>query len=266
MDSANNHLLITISFFSIFLILAQAICLPRGTSQLIHFASEFSHLPPASQPSPASAPSPASNSPLQPPSSSPASSPVSTPSNSPAPSSDFTQSNSPAPSPVLNSPSPSPGTTSPSANFQPLHAQAANPAIKKICDSTDYPEICSSTIAPFLTGKTDALSVLETAIRAVITNARLALAASKSFPAISDSPGLETCNDSYNDALDNLLDSMDSLATKDIGTVNSMLSAVITDIEACIDAFSGSNSPFGIFDEKVKKMTSNCLAIASLVK
>ena len=43
------------------------------------------------------------------------------------------------------------------------------------------------------------------------------------------------CKDSYNDALDNYMSAMDA---RDVGTVNSMLSAAITDFSDCDDGLT----------------------------
>lgn len=74
------------------------------------------------------------------------------------------------------------------------------------------------------------------------------------------------CKDMYSDALDGLQSAMDAIPNKDVGTINSMLSGVISDAVACDDGFEGQKSPFGDYNDKLRKMGSNCLAIASLIK
>ncbi|XP_057471694.1 uncharacterized protein LOC130760412 [Actinidia eriantha] len=74
------------------------------------------------------------------------------------------------------------------------------------------------------------------------------------------------CKDSYNDALDNYMSAMDALGPRDFGTVNSMLSAAITDFSDCDDGLNGLESLVLDFDGTLTKMTSNCLAIASLTQ
>jgi len=53
---------------------------------------------------------------------------------------------------------------------------------------------------------------------------------------------------------------------RDIGTINTMLSAALTDFVTCEDEFSGETSELSPYDDKGTKMASNCLAIASLIK
>ena len=118
--------------------------------------------------------------------------------------------------------------------------------------------------------KTDAVSALNVAIKATTQHAKLAIAAaSKLAAAPGASAGavaaLGDCKESYNDALDNLQSAMDALESKDIGTVNSMVSAVVTNSESCEDAFEG-DSLLSDYDDKLRKMASNVLAIASLIK
>jgi len=76
------------------------------------------------------------------------------------------------------------------------------------------------------------------------------------------------CKDSYDEAMSNFEKAMNALPEGDFGTVNIMLSAVITDIGDCEDGLSGTGSTFPISDyaEKLTNMTSNCLAIASLMQ
>ncbi|XP_057471954.1 uncharacterized protein LOC130760589 [Actinidia eriantha] len=74
------------------------------------------------------------------------------------------------------------------------------------------------------------------------------------------------CKDSYNDALDNYMSAMDALGARDVGTVNNMLSAAITDFSDYDDGVNGLESLVLEFDGTLTKMTSNCLAIASLMQ
>jgi len=162
--------------------------------------------------------------------------------------------------------------TSPHSNPPSIPA-SMDPAIKKICDSTDHPALCLSTLAPFLSGKTDPISVLEMAIKActqhvndaiatasVLTNVHKASTYSGYIPIFKD------CTEMYNDALDNLQSAMDAIPARDIGTINIMLSAALSDFVTCEDEFSGETSELSPYDDKGTKMASNCLAIASLIK
>jgi len=76
------------------------------------------------------------------------------------------------------------------------------------------------------------------------------------------------CKDSYDEAMSNFEKAMNALPERDFGTVNIMLSAVITDMGDCEDGLSSTRSIFPISDyaEKLTNMTSNCLAIASLIQ
>lgn len=76
---------------------------------------------------------------------------------------------------------------------------------------------------------------------------------------------LKECKESYDSALYNYEEAMIALPKRDIGRMNSMLSAVITDVGDCEDEFSGEKSPLLMYGDRVTKMTSNCLAIVSLI-
>ncbi|KAK6913691.1 Pectinesterase inhibitor domain [Dillenia turbinata] len=156
--------------------------------------------------------------------------------------------------------------------------RTTDPKIKKICESTDYPQICLSTIAPFLTGKTDPLSVLEIVIKACVQHAKIALKAAKQLSEKAEIPkitssGADVCKEHFEDALDNLQRALDAIPEKDLGSINSMLSAVMTDASTCEDAFqegpvidSDEDPPMKIYYDKLSKMASNCLAVASLIQ
>lgn len=73
------------------------------------------------------------------------------------------------------------------------------------------------------------------------------------------------CKDSYNDAVENFESAKDALVTGDVGTMNSMLSAAITDFGDCDDGLLGQSSPLLDVDLALIHMTSNCLAIVSLI-
>ncbi|KAF5452263.1 hypothetical protein F2P56_027282 [Juglans regia] len=186
----------------------------------------------------------------------------------------------PTPTPII-SPNPAPTPDIPAApkSSQPSIAPAPligeppfnfplNPAIKKICEATDYPLVCLASTAPFLTGKVDVISVLEVAVKACSLHAKIALniasKALKTEPSISAS--VSDCMDMYNDVLDNIESAVDALSTRDTGTFNAMLSAVLTDYGTCEDGFAGERSPLSEVDDKGTKLASNCLAIASLIK
>ncbi|KAL4643117.1 hypothetical protein ACB092_02G070500 [Castanea dentata] len=162
--------------------------------------------------------------------------------------------------------------TSPHSNPPSIPA-SMDPAIKKICDSTDNPALCLSTLAPFLSGKTDPISVLEMAIKACTQHVKDAIATASVLTnvhkASTDSgniPFFKDCTEMYNDALDNLQSAMDAIPARDIGTINTMLSAALSDFVTCEDEFSGETSELSPYDDKGTKMASNCLAIASLIK
>ncbi|CAK9145652.1 unnamed protein product [Ilex paraguariensis] len=178
---------------------------------------------------------------------------------------------SPGPQPEL-SPTPTP-TLAPSSEHPPVSVPPStniDPTIEKICASTDYPDLCLSTVTPLLKGKNDIVSVLEVAIKASTNSTNLGLIMAKK---LANMPGntpemvsiLNDCTNSYDTALYNFRNAMDAFPGRDIGTMNTMLSAVITNVGDCEDGLSGMDSPLSNCADKVIKMTSNCLAIISLI-
>lgn len=78
---------------------------------------------------------------------------------------------------------------------------------------------------------------------------------------------LKSCKDSYDNASSNLQQAMKALLSKDVDRMKSMLNAVFSNIGDCRDEYSGKSktSPFATYDDKVTKMTSNCLTVLDLV-
>ncbi|KAJ8766226.1 hypothetical protein K2173_022285 [Erythroxylum novogranatense] len=145
-----------------------------------------------------------------------------------------------------------------------------NPEVKKLCDSTDYPGLCMSSITPFFNGETDPISILEMSINATIHITNFAItAATKLATAPETAPkisvGLEDCSDFYDDALSNLQSALEAIPLRDTGTINSLLNAALVDYGTCDKGFTQKN-PLGNYDNKLTMMASNCLAIVSLVK
>lgn len=186
---------------------------------------------------------------------------------------------SPAPAPAPGGPSASQG---PAADLfsgpglglstiqSVLHSAPHDPALDRICGSTDYPDLCFPAIIPAVKGgKADLHVVVGSAIKAVMAQTELAVATATKL--LRNAPpkmasALGDCKSSYGDAMDNLKQAMDALKSNDIGTVNTMLSAAITYSGDCTDGLEGQSSPLVDFNKKLRHMTSNCLAIAALMK
>ncbi|CAN4111420.1 unnamed protein product [Withania somnifera] len=142
-------------------------------------------------------------------------------------------------------------------------------SIKKICDNTDYPDLCTVAVAPLLRENAiNVQKVLQVAMKASDQFAKLGFAAVKRA---SESPAtppktkkmLKTCLDSWDTVLYNYEQAIEALRIHDSGRMSTMLSASITAISDCGDAFEGVVSPLIGYGEKMTKMTSNCLAIVS---
>ncbi|KAF3456347.1 hypothetical protein FNV43_RR00997 [Rhamnella rubrinervis] len=174
--------------------------------------------------------------------------------------------------PPTNSPRESPRINLINQAMKPeVFSAALDPSVKKICDSTDYSDVCLASLSTFLIpGKTDPVSVLESAIKAATEHAKQAMSQAMKLASAPNLPtrkanALSDCQYMFSDALDNLQSAMEALPSRDLATVNSMLSAVITDSQTCEDGFSGV-SPLADFDATLRMMGSNCLAIASLIQ
>ncbi|XP_056161319.1 pectinesterase inhibitor-like [Syzygium oleosum] len=252
MENRNIRILLTMSFFSfIWLNPAEAICVPRNSTPV--GPSPLPDFPPNSNASPSHEPSPS------PESIPPRPSMVAPPQSSQAADTD------PPPTNVE-------ATTVPRGSL--IQAGGADLAIKKLCDMTDYPGLCVSTLSPFLVGSAllaEPIALLQTAIKAATAETKLAMMVlgrliEMSYVDAKTLMSLKDCHDNYSDALDNFQAAMDAIPNRDIGTINSMLSAAVTDYGTCEDEFSGGSSPMAGHDSKLSHMADNCLAIASLIK
>ncbi|XP_031098777.1 uncharacterized protein LOC116002752 [Ipomoea triloba] len=131
----------------------------------------------------------------------------------------------------------------------------ANRELRKICSKTENPSLCVSTIAPRLRGGgANARAVLDICIKASYDLAKTGAAKVKKL-------GVKECKGKFKDALSNFDLATKAFQKKDVGTMNSMLSAVVTDMSDCQDKLSGSGSPLIALGDKLATMTSNCLLI-----
>ncbi|XP_010268109.1 PREDICTED: pEARLI1-like lipid transfer protein 3 [Nelumbo nucifera] len=305
MEYSHNYLVLTIFLSSLLLFYsAEAACVPRNN--LEHFCHDSNLTPPPPPPSQsATSPSPSQPTPSSPPHSQPAKSPSpsrsqptpsppsppSKPTTSPSPSHSTPSPPSPPSQPTASppaqqpAPTPSPSETTLTIALTPSGSPSSasfdastipktiDPAIIKMCNAVDYPELCLSSITPYLTEKTDPVSVLEMLIKACNHDAEAAL--NRSIEIIHDpksssqlSTYMDVCRESYADAVDNLQTAMNAIPDRDIGTINSMLSAASTDFGTCDDAFAEIpqvTAPMAEVDDKLIKQASNCLAITSMV-
>ncbi|KAI4311089.1 hypothetical protein MLD38_036016 [Melastoma candidum] len=148
--------------------------------------------------------------------------------------------------------------------------------LDRLCSSTDYKQLCTSTLAPVIHGKATsggpptAKSILQAAINVAVAETKLAMTVIdgliKEVTNENARSALGDCTDSYNDALDNFQAAMDAIGKWDLGTINSMLSASIASFSDCNDELSGIVTKFAVHGKRLMQMTSNCLAIASVAR
>ncbi|XP_061960770.1 putative pectinesterase/pectinesterase inhibitor 26 [Populus nigra] len=172
--------------------------------------------------------------------------------------------------PTDPSPSPSP-PVSPTKSISILPSPANNYALKKICGLTDYPAECIANIAPFLTGRTDPISVLKMGMQALHKSFEEATAVAtklnkdpSSSAVVKDS--LDTCLESFDSGMSDLNDALVAISSHDIGKLSTMLSATITYPDTCEEAFAerpGLDSPMKEMDRKLTTLASINLAISA---
>ncbi|CAD5172333.1 vegetative cell wall protein gp1-like [Musa acuminata AAA Group] len=295
-----THHLLLVALFSCVLVPATAVCVPRNSSNSIYHAttsppafvvnygssSRPSPTPASYQPSSSPPPSPLSPAKYVPSSSPPPPTPVSyqPPTSSPPPPTpvSYQPPTSSPPPPVryqrISSQQPTPagslGSTSPSGYSSPSTQLPIRDAVSALCSKTDYPDVCSSTIQSFpaLVGPVDAAVMLKLHMKACREKAQIAqsqVSALVSHPGASSklASSLQVCSDMYDDVFDSLDTAADAMASHDKGTLDSMLSGLISDFSTCEDAFTEDSitSPMAAVDDRLTKLASNCLAFSSLL-
>ncbi|XP_074324926.1 uncharacterized protein LOC141661816 [Apium graveolens] len=160
-------------------------------------------------------------------------------------------------------------------NLKPLPPAA--PTTLQSCPAPEAAGLVDAvlTALPQATGRyngpSDIPSVLAIAIQAGLDFAKAAAANADRLSTQSGMPpnqvaALNDCKDSYDDVSYNFQNAYDALPAKDVGTMNTMLSAAITDVGDCMDGFEGMDSPMATFSDKLKMMASNTLAIIVQLK
>lgn len=172
----------------------------------------------------------------------------------------------PKPTPAPAPPKPTPTPIAPGADI-----------IRSLCLKTDYPDLCTSSIAkqpqPQLPGgkRLDGAGVLRLAMSAVRAKAAEAKAAAT---ALANDPKtqplarnpLHDCVESFDDIAYSLDQAQKALAGGDRDTTGTMLDTVRTDVDTCDQGFEEREELTPVMakhDAELAKLSSNCLAIAT---
>ncbi|CAM8889705.1 unnamed protein product [Rhodiola kirilowii] len=180
-----------------------------------------------------------------------------------------------APAPLLSSPAPAPSPQEQAAHSpsqtQTVTISPDDPTLGDICDKTDYPTLCRSSVFPFLHNKVDHLSVIKLSIDACINHTQAAIHKASELANNPDtSEIIQVCQESYATAVDELKESALALASRDLGTFRTKMSSVITNIGTCDETFGEdpemeSSSPLTAIDQTITRLASNILAIGERI-
>ncbi|KAF5193923.1 Plant invertase/pectin methylesterase inhibitor superfamily protein [Thalictrum thalictroides] len=149
-----------------------------------------------------------------------------------------------------------------------------NTDVRRVCDATDNPLLCLNTVSPLLQGKFDLVSILETEVKACKNQAQTLLDKSIKISAdpatVADvAKTLKICKENYESVLDNMDATLKAIGEKDLGTVNTMLSAAISDVSTCGENFSEVSTnpnPLSDMEQLVTNLVGNCLSISVSLK
>lgn len=125
----------------------------------------------------------------------------------------------------------------------------------------------STVSAPFLHGNSDVLEKTMKSIAWLIKlGAMQAQRLSNKFGnPTNEAKILNSCKDSYDNASSSLQEAIKALSSKNADRMNSMLKAVLSNVVDCREEYSGKRSPLATYDDKITKMTINCLVVLDLV-
>ncbi|EPS65650.1 hypothetical protein M569_09130, partial [Genlisea aurea] len=138
--------------------------------------------------------------------------------------------------------------------------------LKQICARTDHPVHCLSNISPFVHGRPTVDTALDASIKAAANFAKYALAQvkqlAKKAPADMSST-YKDCVDFYENALEGFGETLAAHPARDMGTMETQLSGVITWLSRCEDEFfeAGGPSPLTGYANTLQSMTDDSLAI-----
>ncbi|KAB1202710.1 hypothetical protein CJ030_MR7G024230 [Morella rubra] len=132
---------------------------------------------------------------------------------------------------------------------------------KDLCHRADFQPLCRSVVK----GLNEPHAALESAINQLISHSHRAKGLAGRH---GKSQNVDVCKENFDDAIFNLKTSLKNLKTRDLDSLNTNLSAALSDYVTCDDAFteSSQNNPIGDTDTLLRHMASNCLYLSSLLK
>ncbi|KAG6606934.1 hypothetical protein SDJN03_00276, partial [Cucurbita argyrosperma subsp. sororia] len=143
--------------------------------------------------------------------------------------------------------------------------------LEEICDVTSDPQLCTKSISSHIDeSEVNPTSALKTEIEESIKEVRKAVTKLKSLRKSASKVEIscyDTCLETFDMAIYDLQSGLESIETKDTGTMESVLAAVMSDLTTCDDTFieMGVDSPLDNLSSKMSKYASNCLAISKLL-
>ncbi|KAG1342463.1 putative pectinesterase/pectinesterase inhibitor 58 [Cocos nucifera] len=146
-----------------------------------------------------------------------------------------------------------------------------DPRVIPFCNQTDHPKICIKS-ARFYShayqaiNATNMFDITIHALRDRVASIKArahALSQSQTWNEVVLN-GIHDCLGLYADALDDVNEGVQAFVTRDRGTFETRLSAVITMFGTCDDAFMEGVNPLAKQNDRLMNMASNCIAIGQL--
>ncbi|KAI7999958.1 hypothetical protein LOK49_LG09G00424 [Camellia lanceoleosa] len=160
----------------------------------------------------------------------------------------------------------------PHPQTKPARPSTLNPAIKKICDSTDYSAVCASSVVPYLiNGKTDRASVLIMQVNAGIHATERGIQITKramNQPSTSYvAQRVNLCLQEYDSALDDWKGALGFVKARREFEVANVLTTIVSHTSVCEDSFAEdptfnmSTFPFVKINDLIRTMAGSALSI-----
>ncbi|KAJ7977673.1 Pectinesterase inhibitor [Quillaja saponaria] len=147
---------------------------------------------------------------------------------------------------------------------------AKSPELMKICSVTGQPELCASSVLPYLKGDVNPDNVLKAELEAVKEESTRAMAYIEKTVCLSSLPALEkntigSCGELFSSVLDDVKSAQESIDAHQPDDVSNWLSGVQAFIITCNDGFEELKvvQPKELieFHTKMQKLTENSLDI-----
>ncbi|KAL1222831.1 hypothetical protein V5N11_022139 [Cardamine amara subsp. amara] len=142
-----------------------------------------------------------------------------------------------------------------------MAGQVAESRRINLCSHTAYPSLCR----PFVKRVSDPRKATHRTIQGLEAKTKLALEEAARYK--NGNQAISTCYATLSDAMFNLSSARKSIRKRNVASMNTFLTAVVSDYGACVDGFIETNQVNTVQNIAVdlRKISSNCLTLSTLI-